>query len=416
MLGMRKVAAQLALGAPAMDAARDLLLATNDLGMLAFLAVAFGQFHRMELPRGLLSAALGTLFGCGALYSIASHAAIGQTTILDSGTVFVGFAGAFLGAPGLAITLLVGAIARLLLDPAMGSIFDLALAAALGRAWSVATAGRDRASPISLLLLGGLLTIAVLAKAILHGGLDQIAQTAPQSVVLTLLASTILGSFIERERQLISNERQLRSQAHTDPLTGLSNRRALEDDVSRQSARGAFAARALLVIDVDHFKAVNDAYGHHAGDALLQKLADTLRNTVRLGDSVYRMGGEEFAVLLAAGSMDEAEQGAHRLRRAVEQIRLRVGGKEIGCTVSVGLSWFNSAVAFQDSLEAADRALYRAKNAGRNAVVSANWPLRDGGHVTTIAGKDSSFAILAANGDGTKVGRGETNTPSRPFR
>src|SRR6202008_3547847 len=138
-------------------------------------------------------------------------------------------------------------------------------------------------------------------------------------------------------------------------------------------------AFSVLMIDVDHFKRINDAHGHPAGDAVLREMAQLLRETLRRVDSLGRYGGEEFVAVLPHTSPDEARQTAERIRHQVQQRRFHAGESEVRISVSVGMATcpapgIDSPAAL---LRAADKALYRAKEAGRNRVASCPAPRRE---------------------------------------
>lgn len=164
----------------------------------------------------------------------------------------------------------------------------------------------------------------------------------------------------------------LLSSALRDGLTKLFNKRYLMD---RLDSELKFAVRhetsvSLLMLDLDHFKKINDTQGHLAGDAVLAKIALVLTKAVRNEDVVARFGGEEFAIILRAIGVEPAVQMAERLRKLVELTSTEFGGAALRATVSIGIAGFPSTPAIvPDALvEAADQALYRAKHAGRNRV------------------------------------------------
>lgn len=164
---------------------------------------------------------------------------------------------------------------------------------------------------------------------------------------------------------------ELRSLAAHDPLTRLLNRRGLMDALDAHFRSRTAGPAYLLVVDIDHFKRINDNHGHKAGDRVLSLVADTLRATVRQGDLVCRLGGEEFVVIALdtdrAGTMKLAE----RLRAAIESSQLTGEGdsQPIHCTATIGVSLgFTHAQAFDESFQQADAALYRGKASGRNRI------------------------------------------------
>ena len=158
---------------------------------------------------------------------------------------------------------------------------------------------------------------------------------------------------------------ELWTQAHTDALTGLPNRRALDALLADGLERGA---QSLIMIDLDHFKRINDRHGHPAGDRVLVRVAETLRKRLRRSDIAVRLGGDEFAVLV---DLDDPIPLARELLRAIRAIRIDCHGTEIAVTASAG-SASGDRTGNRGLIEAADHALYRAKHAGRNRCVAHN--------------------------------------------
>ncbi|MBD9402692.1 MULTISPECIES: GGDEF domain-containing protein [unclassified Comamonas] len=158
-----------------------------------------------------------------------------------------------------------------------------------------------------------------------------------------------------------------------DPLTGTANRRHFDSVLDRELDRVARSGDValLLMIDIDHFKQVNDQYGHNVGDAVLQQVAHALTGCVRPMDTLARYGGEEFAIVLPACQPAYGQNVADRVRRAVEALHIRIAsGHEIKVTVSIGgayaLQWIRSTRKLW--VERADQQLYVAKGAGRNRI------------------------------------------------
>jgi putative two-component system response regulator len=171
--------------------------------------------------------------------------------------------------------------------------------------------------------------------------------------------------------QLTSLNHRLEKLAITDDLTGLYNRRQAMHRLDEHWAMCDRYQRPLAVvsIDIDHFKQINDLHGHSAGDVVLRGVADILRECVRSTDSVCRIGGEEFLILLPFQTLQEAEICAQRCRQAVSQRDFEYGGKKIRATISAGLANRRPGIVHvADLLREADEALYAAKRSGRNAV------------------------------------------------
>ena len=170
-------------------------------------------------------------------------------------------------------------------------------------------------------------------------------------------------------------EQKLIDQALTDPMTRLYNRRGFElqaqELADRRAAASAPVPAAWIMVDIDHFKRVNDTYLHEGGDAVLKAVAATLQSTARVGDSLARLGGEEFALLLPDTTAAVAAGVAERLRHGVEALSVTVGGREIRVTASFGVALQTPEEAWTTALERADAALFQAKKEGRNRVVLA---------------------------------------------
>ncbi len=199
--------------------------------------------------------------------------------------------------------------------------------------------------------------------------LASLAEAADESAQKVEIARLDLENEIAERRNL---EKDLRRLATTDGLTGVLNRSALLAAGQREMkwVRPIGQAVVLLMIDVDHFKAINDRYGHAGGDLALQHLAAMLRFGLREGDLLGRLGGEEFAILLQSGSAEIAEVIAERLRSRVALEHVTFDDQAIEMTISIGLAVQQAADESIERLMArADAALYNAKRSGRNCVM-----------------------------------------------
>jgi diguanylate cyclase (GGDEF)-like protein len=172
--------------------------------------------------------------------------------------------------------------------------------------------------------------------------------------------------------RMVVNRMELRQLALTDALTGALTRRGFEERVEaerKRCLRSGFTMN-LIAIDIDRFKSINDRFGHAAGDATLRAVVDICRENLRTCDVIGRIGGEEFLVMLPEMSARLAARVAERLRAAIADLKLPVGGESANITVSVGVALFSPTVqTTQQALLRADIALYAAKARGRNRVV-----------------------------------------------
>ena len=244
----------------------------------------------------------------------------------------------------------------------------------IGRAWWLLFVATALILPLLLLRAG----------VSLFGSMEFVA--TPQSpvapnpvqvaVFVGLTALNLLGAMgfvlMIKER----GDREIRTLAMTDPLTRTLNRRAFLEQAEKHIAAALrhHLPLSLLMIDIDHFKRINDGFGHPAGDEVLIKVTELLSSLLRKEDTLARYGGEEFCVLLPATQELGALALAEKLRRAVEAMHIELGGKPVPITISVGLTFCDANNRgchkdFASMLQDADRALYLAKQKGRNRIV-----------------------------------------------
>lgn len=206
-----------------------------------------------------------------------------------------------------------------------------------------------------------------------------------QSEVLVLLRDnteqTLAHKRLEESKaELHTLNNELARLSNTDALTGLRNRRYFLDQLSQEYERSSRLNQtfAMLSIDLDDFKAINDSYGHNTGDQALISAARAMERECRAVDTLARVGGEEFMVMLLDVSGAELEQVAERFRRAISETLIEPGGsKSFGLTASIGAACINPETNIQTALRQIDEALYEAKRAGRNRVVVKELLLTD---------------------------------------
>jgi diguanylate cyclase (GGDEF)-like protein len=161
--------------------------------------------------------------------------------------------------------------------------------------------------------------------------------------------------------------------AYTDPLTQTNNRASFNDSIKREMSLAARTAKKLSLIffDIDHFKAINDKYGHDGGDITLAFSAKRIKESLRDSDIVFRYGGEEFVILLSDTDANGAELLAERIRASIERNTIAYGMEAIKITASIGVSTLREDDAIESFVKRADEAMYIAKSNGRNQVVMA---------------------------------------------
>ncbi|WP_348063276.1 GGDEF domain-containing protein [Devosia sp.] len=187
-----------------------------------------------------------------------------------------------------------------------------------------------------------------------------------------ILAPPFFWFLLTKLRELAIAHQELISLSATDSLTLVLNRRAftavVEGYLERLAVLQTRSDGALLVIDVDNFKSVNDTFGHHVGDEALRLIASTIQGAVREGDVVGRIGGEEFGVFLPGVSLDLTKDLSERIRQRVHQSHFAPNGRAYPLTVSLGGTAFSRKTSFGELYRTADERLYAAKHGGRNRV------------------------------------------------
>ncbi len=230
---------------------------------------------------------------------------------------------------------------------------------------SAAAAPEATTGRLAVLAVAAVLAPTIMIVQFLRGVTPHIVLAGVVCIVLFLLVLARMGGLVRAQRHT----------AITDGLTGLRSRRFFEQALHAETARAIRSGRevSVLLLDLDHFKTVNDTYGHNGGDRVLVALAQRLTAVIRPGDLVARYGGEEFAVLLPGADLEAATLIAERIRLAVAVAPIPVGrDRSHRVTVSVGVAGLPAAGTDADELVlAADQALYAAKDAGRDRVVLA---------------------------------------------
>lgn len=226
----------------------------------------------------------------------------------------------------------------------------------------------DRLLRLSLLLLSAVIALRTLYLFVVLQPTNQILSNnlvaAGTQLIILCLSLLMAGLLFHSAYQDIFQ--QLQKERNLDPLTGLLNRRALEERLKRLKQHSRSRQNAIILCDLDFFKQINDQYGHKVGDVALQHVTEIISKAVRKYDEICRMGGEEFLILLQDTPLDIAIQVAERIRSGIETTPLIQSGQVISMTGSFGISFFQHFDEFSQAAQQADLLLYQAKNLGRN--------------------------------------------------
>jgi two-component system cell cycle response regulator len=186
-----------------------------------------------------------------------------------------------------------------------------------------------------------------------------------------LRARVMVGSrMVEMQNALVESREMLAHQANHDPLTELPNRRAIFEQQNKDMVRTVRQGEVLAVgmCDIDHFKQINDTYGHQTGDDMLRGLSQILKNNLRIYDSVGRIGGEEFLVVMTVSKDTDFIFFFNRICQILSSSRIKTRSGELSLTLSIGIACSSTKITIDELLDEADKQLYRAKMGGRNRV------------------------------------------------
>lgn len=259
-------------------------------------------------------------------------------------------------------------------DAAELAVLDWAMPGMTGPEICRRLRARSKGHYVYAILLTGFTDQSALVEGFEAGADDFVAKPfrAPELYARLRAGQRVLNL----QRELLTEREHIENLATHDALTGLWNRRAILEQLAQELMRAARESKPLGVImmDLDHFKTINDSHGHTQGDFVLQETAKRLTQTVRPYDSVGRYGGEEFLLFAAQCGIKESLAIAERLRAAVNTEPMKIVGGRIHVTASFGVSaaYPGAAGDVHRLIESADRALYRAKHLGRNRVEGAD--------------------------------------------
>ncbi|QPC85875.1 diguanylate cyclase [Mesorhizobium sp. NBSH29] len=227
-----------------------------------------------------------------------------------------------------------------------------------------------------LLALGACSNVALISVFVmpLATALEVLSRISAPFLTANFIGVMVAAQILNRHHSQVALERDLTKKAAVDALTGLANRHVFDEQGPALAQATAQAGKpcALMILDIDRFKQVNDTFGHVAGDEVIRNVAAVIAANLRPSDLVARYGGEEVAIVLPGQSSENARIIADRIRASVERASTTIRGIPLKVTISIGHATIDSANGgFVAALQAADEALYAAKAAGRNTVITA---------------------------------------------
>lgn len=347
----------------------------ENIGLMAFVAVVYTIVPR-RWPRIPHSAMVGVLCGLGAILAMVKPIDIGNGVILDTRGAMIMLSGMFGGPAGALIASVIAAATRIYIG-GLGVLSGVTWIALTG---IVSTIGYRLLRPGGAPLTPKSLAIFALVTPLCSVTIfllpwNYVVQFFTESFwplsVAQIVGVYALGTIMLHEDERVAAEMTIKTQAVTDELSRLPNRRAFYARLAEEWQRNAryHVPFCVLMVDIDHFKSVNDRFGHKVGDAVIAHLGAFLRDSCRTSDLPARIGGEEFAILLTHTEPQAATLLAERIRKMIEAADCTFEDQRIPYTVSVGVSSSDDFPLSPDEVvSAADSALYESKRGGRNRV------------------------------------------------
>jgi diguanylate cyclase (GGDEF)-like protein len=286
------------------------------------------------------------------------------------------FADPALTLPQIATAFIAGAAAYAISGAMRGTVLPLLMVALMFGTFSLRPRQVLQVAVMGALLLGLVMGLLAWRRPAQHPAAVELAHFLMLTAMLMAIAA--IAHRLEELRRRLKNQRQeleealvrIEFLATMDELTGLANRRQLTRAMDQEARRAdrTGACFCVAILDLDHFKRVNDLHGHAAGDAALRHFAHNSARIVRATDMLGRWGGEEFLLLMPDSALPSAVEGAQRLRRALAQAPLQHEQVTLALTLSAGVAQYKVGESVQQTIERADAAMYRAKVSGRNRV------------------------------------------------
>ncbi|WP_453602365.1 GGDEF domain-containing protein, partial [Streptomyces sp. NPDC055722] len=339
-----------------MDVGELLTGIIRTLGLSALVVLGYSWVIR-KFSEGLAKgAAVGVLFALGGIISMNDPIKLAPGVIYDGRTALLALAYPYGGPIGTIIALGAMAVYRVWIGGvgALSGVIGMAATALIGFACTLIPVRRLKIGPVRSLLIGTAASTSLAAILLLpHEIVVTLVGIPLVALIVANIVSVILVSeFLEREKSRQRIMRELEHEASVDPLTKLQNRRAFDQAALRamNDNRSKSHQCSLMMIDIDHFKAINDRWGHDAGDMVLADVAAIIRKNVRTKDVVVRYGGEEMVLLLTNKPQSAAVKIAESVRSQIEQTQFETGDESLGVIISAGVASLSDRLRDIDSV------------------------------------------------------------------
>lgn len=337
---------------------------------MALIALSFAGTSKLVLRSLVRQIIYGMILGVGAVVISLQPIMHVNGIQNDPRNLFVGCAAAIFGPVAGLITFLIAAYTRYYeAAPSAGvCILSLFVAGCAGLAWRHCTRHVKSKHVGHLAILGLVISLSYLSTFLLPRDHWQgIFSTAvPVLTVINVVGAIVLGGFLELHRRQKEREIKLQDQASFDPLTGLMNRRSFEEKYASSILPMVSSGIAFIIVDLDHFKRINDTYGHTVGDKALIAISHSLRASIRDGDLSSRFGGDEFVVCLPNIGIHDTRRIIERTQETISAVGRSELNLDLDLTASFGVCWSERPLIIEAAFEIADQSLCEAKVAGRN--------------------------------------------------
>jgi len=348
----------------------------NLAGLMALTAIIFASAAKLVSKNIFRQVLFGLTLGVGAVLISLQPIMHVNGIQIDPRNLFVGCAAAIIGPIGGIITFLIAAATRYheAAPSANVCIFSQFVAGCAGLVWRYFTKDIKDKNEGHLAILGLMISMSFLSTFLLprDDWRGVFTNAVPLLILINIIGAMVLGGFIERQRQQKERELELLDQASFDPLTGLLNRRAFETEYNASILSKPSSGTAFIIVDLDHFKDVNDSFGHPVGDRVLTGVSRILRANTRVGDLSARFGGDEFVICLSDVSFRHTAKIVDRIQKNISNFGAEELGFDASLTASVGACWRETPLSMKAAFDCADRSLYQAKLDGKNQVVFSN--------------------------------------------
>lgn len=343
----------------------------SGLGQTALVVIMFSAVFRLTRKRRHSQLFLGLLFGIGAVASMVNPMEFVPGITIDTRSVMLALAAPFGGAVAAVVSMAMAGLVRVYIGgigmPA--GLLGIAIAGSVGLIHHSVFNGRTDTRALAVLgvmAAAGLLSLVVLPREL---AISILVDTGPWLVVTNFIGIVAIGRVLSYEMRFQLNYATMKTEVDRDPLTGLYNRRAVAGIAERTKiGTGEGAERfAVVLLDIDYFKSVNDTYGHDAGDFVLEQVARIVSSSVRRTDYAIRYGGEEILLVLRGAGMNNAYGLAETIRTSVKTSEFTFDDHVIRVTVSAGIGETEGdEKTLAPAIRRADEALYAAKGNGRD--------------------------------------------------